>query len=329
MDHKFFFIDSEYSTHVVAAKMIKQFARDTISCDKLKTSLPHDSVLLVKTNLIGLTDQTIESLVEKKKSHKVLIGLLDSEPCIALVNASLLNDFSPDINLFYDNINPELVCCTLDLFELKLLNSNSKVVAFAQEIQNRLRKDAIDRGVYLQDPDTTYLSYDTTFGKDVLVEPNVYFGHKVRIDSNVHIRAFSYLEGVEIEKESKIGPFVRIRGETRIGSNVKIGNFVEIKNSTFGIGTKASHLSYIGDATIGSNVNIGAGVVACNYDGLKKYKTVIKDNSFIGSNSSLISPLTIGCNSLIGASSFINKDVPDYTFAIGRSHQLMKPNRRK
>jgi UDP-N-acetylglucosamine diphosphorylase/glucosamine-1-phosphate N-acetyltransferase len=329
MDHKVFFIDSEYSTHVVAAKMIKQFARDTISCDKLKTSLPDDSVLLVKTNLIGLTDQTIESLVEKKKSHKVLIGLLDSEPCIALVNANLLNDFSPDINLFYDNINPEWLCCTLDSFELKLLNSNSKVVAFAQEIQSRLRKDAIDRGVYLQDPDTTYLSYDTTFGKDVLVEPNVYFGHKVRIDSNVHIRAFSYLEGVEIEKESKIGPFVRIRGETRIGSNVKIGNFVEIKNSTFGIGTKASHLSYIGDATIGSNVNIGAGVVTCNYDGLKKYKTVIKDNSFIGSNSSLISPLTIGCNSLIGASSFINKDVPDYTFAIGRSQQLMKPNRRK
>jgi bifunctional UDP-N-acetylglucosamine pyrophosphorylase/glucosamine-1-phosphate N-acetyltransferase len=259
----------------------------------------------------------------------VLIGLLDSEPCIALVNVNLLNDFSHDINLFYDNINPEWLCCNLDSFELKLLNSNSKVVAFAQEIQNRLRKDAIDRGVYLQDPDTTYLSYDTTFGKDVLVEPNVYFGHKVRIDSNVHIRAFSYLEGVEIEKESKIGPFVRIRGETRIGSNVKIGNFVEIKNSTFGIGTKASHLSYIGDATIGSNVNIGAGVVTCNYDGLKKYKTVIKDNSFIGSNSSLISPLTIGCNSLIGASSFINKDVPDYTFAIGRSQQLMKPNRRK
>ena len=116
MDHKVFFIDSEYSTYVVAAKMIKQFARDTISCGKLKTSLPHDSVLLVKTNLIGLTDQTIESLVEKKKNHKVLIGLLDSEPCIALVNVNLLNDFSHDINLFYDNINPEWLCCNLDSF---------------------------------------------------------------------------------------------------------------------------------------------------------------------------------------------------------------------
>ncbi len=329
MDNKVFFIDSEYSTSVVAAKMIKQFAGDTISYDELKTFLPHDSVLVVKTNLIGLTDQIIESFVKKKEGYKVIIGRVDSEPCVALVDINFLNDFFSDINLFYDNIDPKWSYCNLDSFELKLLNSNSKVVSFGQAIQNRLRKEAIDRGVYLQDPDTTYLSYDTTFGKGVLVEPNVYFGSKVKIGSNVHIRAFSYLEGVEIEEESKIGPFVRIRGETKIESNVKIGNFVEIKNSTFGTGTKASHLSYIGDAVIGSNVNIGAGVVTCNYDGLKKHKTIIKNNTFIGSNSSLISPITIGCNSLIGASSFINKDVPDNTFAIGRSQQLMKPNRRK
>jgi bifunctional UDP-N-acetylglucosamine pyrophosphorylase/glucosamine-1-phosphate N-acetyltransferase len=329
MDHKVFFIDSEYSTHLVAAKMIKQFAQDTISCSKLKTFLPHGSVLLIKTNLIGLTDEIIESFAQKKKDYKAIIGLVDSEPCIALVDVNLLNDSSPDINLFYNNIDPKWSCCTLDSFELKLLNSNSKVVSFGQEIQKMLREEAINKGVYLEDPNTIYLSYDTTFGKGVLIEPNVYFGPKVRIDNNVHIRAFSYLEGVEIERESKIGPFVRIRGETKIDSNVKIGNFVEIKNSTFGTGSKASHLSYIGDATIGSNVNIGAGVVTCNYDGLKKHKTIIKNNSFIGSNSSLISPITIGCNTLIGASSFINKDVPDDTFAIGRSQQLMKPNRRK
>jgi len=123
--------------------------------------------------------------------------------------------------------------------------------------------------------------------------------------------------------------FVRIRGNSKIETKAKIGNFVEIKNSKLGSGTKASHLSYIGDAKIGKNVNVGAGVITCNYDGFKKHVTVVGNNSFIGSNSSLIAPVTIGTNSLIGAGSFINKDVPDYTFAKGRAKQIMKPNKRK
>ncbi len=327
MDNKVFFIDSQYSAHMLAGKVLKKFALETINYDKLRPF--YNSTLIIKTNLVGLTNRIIEAFIQKKKDNKVVIGLVDSEPCIALINTDLLNEVSSDINLFYDNINPEWLCYNLDSQQLKLLNNNYKVVSFYQETQNKLRKDVIDSGVYLQDPATTYLSYDTTFGKNVSVEPNVYFGSKVTIGNNIHIKAFSYLEGVEIEKGSTIGPFARIRGATKIQGNVKVGNFVEIKNSTLGIGSKVSHLSYIGDSIIGNNVNIGAGVVTCNYDGFKKHRTIIKNNSFIGSNSSLIAPLTIGCNSLVGAGSFINKNVPDDTFTIGRSQQIIKPNGRK
>ncbi len=199
--------------------------------------------------------------------------------------------------------------------------------SFDQEVQNKLRQNAIDNGVRLQDPSTTYLSSDTIFGNDVVIEPNVYIGENVKIHDNVRIRAFSYIEGAEIENDSEIGPFARIRGNSKIGTKAKIGNFVEIKNTELASGTKISHLSYIGDAKIGKNVNIGAGVITCNYDGFKKYTTTIKDDSFIGSNSSLIAPITIGSRSLIGAGSFINKDVPDETFAQGRSKQIMKGNK--
>ena len=209
----------------------------------------------------------------------------------------------------------------------KLLISLDKIDSFNQEVQNKLRQNAIDMGVNLQDPFTIYLSSDTSFGTGVIIEPNVYIGKNVKIHDNVRIRAFSYIEGAEIEAEAEIGPFARIRGNSKIGTNVKIGNFVEIKNTEIASGSKASHLSYIGDGKIGKNVNIGAGVITCNYDGFKKHITIIKDDSFIGSNSSLIAPLTIGSNSLIGAGSFINQDVPDNTFAQGRSEQIMKHNR--
>jgi bifunctional UDP-N-acetylglucosamine pyrophosphorylase/glucosamine-1-phosphate N-acetyltransferase len=209
----------------------------------------------------------------------------------------------------------------------KLLNSADKIDSFAQEIQAKLRQNAIDMGVNLQDPSTTYLSYDTSFGSGVIIEPCVYIGSNVKIHDNVRIRAFSYIEGAEIEDGAEIGPFARIRGNSKIGTNVKIGNFVEIKNTEIASGTKASHLSYIGDSKIGKNVNIGAGVITCNYDGFKKHITIIKDDSFIGSNSSLIAPITIGSRSLIGAGSFINKDVPDDAFSEGRAKQIMKPNK--
>jgi bifunctional UDP-N-acetylglucosamine pyrophosphorylase/glucosamine-1-phosphate N-acetyltransferase len=287
-------------------------------------------MVVVRSDLTGLTIKMIDKFINKKAQKDILVGLLGSKPCIVAVNTNLLDKFFPDIHLFYNNIRQEWPCLDLVHSELKLLDNAADINAFNQEVQNTLRQNAIDMEVYLQDPSTTYLSYDTKFGRGVIIEPNVYFGANVKLHDNVRIRAFSYLEGVEIESGAEIGPFARIRGNnSKIGTKAKIGNFVEIKSSELGSGTKVSHLSYIGDAKIGKSVNVGAGVITCNYDGFKKHVTVVGNNSFIGSNSSLIAPVTIGTNSLIGAGSFINKDVPDYTFAKGRAEQIMKPNKRK
>ena len=325
MNNRIFFVDSEHGNYLVASRPIKEFALDAIK----PLIISEDIMVVVRSDLIGLTTKMIDEFINKKAQKDILVGLLGSKPCIAAVNINLLDKFFPDINLFYNNIRQEWPCLDLEHSELKLLDNAADINAFNQEVQNILRQNAIDMEVYLQDPFTTYLSHDTKFGQGVIIEPNVYFGANVKLHDNVRIRAFSYLEGAEIESGAEIGPFARIRGDSKIGKKAKIGNFVEIKNSKLASGTKASHLSYIGDAKIGKNVNVGAGVITCNYDGFKKHVTVVGDNSFIGSNSSLIAPVTIGTNSLIGAGSFINKDVPDYTFAKGRAEQIMKPNKRK
>ena len=323
MNNKIFFVNTKHGNHLVASKTIKEFALEYV--DSIK--IDGDIVILVRSDLIGLTNKMIKKFINKKAEQEILIGVLDSTPCIALINSSLLNKFFPDINSFYHNIKQEWITFSLAHDMLKLLNTTVKIASFNEEVQNKLRQNAIDTGVYLQDSSTTYLSHDTRFGSGVIIEPNVYIGANVKLHDYVHIKAFSYLEEAEIETRAEIGPFARIRGNSRIGTKVKIGNFVEIKNTELASGTKASHLSYIGDSKIGKNVNIGAGVITCNYDGFKKHSTIIKDNSFIVSNSSLIAPLTIGSNSLIGAGSFINKDVPDNTFAQGRTKQIMKNNR--
>lgn len=329
MKNTIIFIDSEYGNRLVASRPIKQFAIDRIDYSEYAENLSDNVIIFAKYYLIGLTNQIINEFINKKGKQEVLVGLIDSEPCIIAINANLFNVLPQGGGSIYDNIKNDWPQHNLDQDKLKLLNNTAKIIAFNQEVQNKLRKNAIDKGVQLQDPETTYLSYDTEFGSGVLVEPNVYFGSQVKVHDNVHIKAFSYLEAVEIEQGAEIGPFARIRGGSVIGRKVKIGNFVEIKNSTLASGTKASHLAYIGDARLGKNVNIGAGVVTCNYDGVKKHNTVINDNSFVGSNSTLIAPIIIGTGSFIGAGSFINEDVPDNTFAIGRSKQNMKPNRRK
>ena len=325
MNNRIFFVDSEHGNYLVASRPIKEFALDAIK----PLIISEDIMVVVRSDLIGLTIKMVDKFINKKAQKDILVGFLGSKPCIVAINTNLLDKFFPDIHLFYYNIRQEWPCLDLGHNELKLLDNAADINAFNQEVQNTLRQNAIDMEVYLQDPSTTYLSYDTKFGRGVIIEPNVYFGENVKIHDNVHIRAFSYLEGVEIESGVEIGPFVRIRGNSKIETKAKIGNFVEIKNSKLGSGTKASHLSYIGDAKIGKNVNVGAGVITFNYDGFKKHVTVVGNNSFIGSNSSLIAPVTIGTNSLIGAGSFINKDVPDYTFAKGRAKQIMKPNKRK
>ena len=189
-------------------------------------------------------------------------------------------------------------------------------------LQNKIRNKFIKQGVKMIAPETVFFSKDTTIGKNVTIEPYVVFGSKVKIKNNVKILSFSHLEGVKIENGSSIGPFARLRPGTILESNTKIGNFVEVKKSRIRKNSKVNHLSYIGDSFIGKSTNIGAGTITCNYDGFKKNKTVIEDNVFIGSNSSLVAPLRISKDSVIGAGSVITKNVKKKTLALTRSDQL-------
>ena len=173
----------------------------------------------------------------------------------------------------------------------------------------------------MTDPETIFFSNDTKIGKNVIIEPYVVIGKKVKIGSNVIIKSFSHLESCKIENKVEIGPYARIRPNTILKEGSKIGNFVEIKKSTLGKKSKVNHLTYIGDTSIGKSVNVGAGTITCNYDGIKKYKTRIKDNVFVGSNSSLIAPVTLNSNSIVGAGSVITKNVKEKSLALTRSTQ--------
>ena len=190
-----------------------------------------------------------------------------------------------------------------------------------QKLQNDLRKKFLKVGVKMIGPETIFFSKDTKIGKDVIIEPYVVIGRKVKIGNNVTIKSFSHLENCKIENKVDIGPHARIRPGSVLKNGSKVGNFVEIKKSTLGINSKVNHLTYIGDSEIGKSVNIGAGTITCNYDGVKKSKTKIKDNVFIGSNSSLVAPLTIEENSVVGAGSVITKNVKKKSLALTRSLQ--------
>jgi len=191
----------------------------------------------------------------------------------------------------------------------------------SQKIQIKLRNKFTKSGVKMIGPETIFFSEDTKIGKNVVINPYVVFGKKVKIGNNVIINSFSHLEDCKVENKVDIGPYARIRPGTILKDGSKIGNFVEIKKSIVGKKSKINHLSYVGDTQIGKEVNIGAGTITCNYDGVKKSKTKIKDNVFIGSNSSLVAPVTINENSIVGAGSVITKNVAKKSLALTRANQ--------
>ncbi len=192
--------------------------------------------------------------------------------------------------------------------------------------QDRLRNKFLKSGVKMAGPETIYFSKDIKIGKNVTIEPYVVFGSKVKIGNNVLIRSFSHLENCIVKDKVEIGPYARIRPNTVLEKGSKVGNFVEIKKSKIGKNSKVNHLTYIGDTNIGKNVNVGAGTITCNYDGIKKSKTIIQDNVFIGSNSSLVAPLTLEEGSTIGAGSVITKKVRRKSLALTRSLQTEVKN---
>jgi bifunctional UDP-N-acetylglucosamine pyrophosphorylase/glucosamine-1-phosphate N-acetyltransferase len=208
--------------------------------------------------------------------------------------------------------------------EVRGINTKTQLAEAEAVLQERLRAAAMEAGVTLVAPETVFLSSDTTFGKDVTVEPNVVFGPGVVVEDGAVIRSFSHLEGARVGKNARVGPFARLRPGADLGTDVHIGNFVEVKAARIDDGAKANHLAYLGDAHVGAGANIGAGTITCNYDGFAKYRTEIGKGAFVGTNSSLVAPVTIGEGAYIGSGSVVTKDVPPDSLALARGQQVVK-----
>ena len=213
---------------------------------------------------------------------------------------------------------------TCDEAETLGINSRAELVAAEAAFQACARTEALDDGVTLLAPDTVYFAYDTVLGRDAVVEQNVIFGPDVTVESGARIRAFSHLEGCHVSRGAIVGPYARLRQGAELQENVHVGNFVEIKNAVLAEGAKANHLTYIGDADIGERTNIGAGTITCNYDGVFKHRTTIGADAFIGSNTMLIAPVTVGHEAMTASGTVVSKNVPDGALAVGRARQENK-----
>jgi len=216
------------------------------------------------------------------------------------------------------------VAMMADFEETLGVNDRLQLAGAEAVVQKRLRVNAMREGATLIAPETVFFAYDTKLGRDVVVEPNVVFGPGVVVADDVTIHAFSHLEGARVEPRAQIGPYARLRKGSDIGEGAKIGNFVEVKGARFDAGAKANHLSYIGDAHVGAKANIGAGTITCNYDGFGKYRTEIGDGAFVGSNSSLVAPVSVGAGAYVGSGSVITKDVAPDALAVARGRQMAK-----
>ena len=278
----------------------------------------------------------IDKMVEYKDAS-------EDERAVTLCNSGLMAVRSTDLFVLLDQIGndnaageyylPDIVMLPgatsavieTQAWEVAGVNSRIELAGVEALWQARRRTEAMRDGVTLVAPDTVFFSHDTVLGRDVVVEPNVVFGPGVTVADQVTIHAFSHLEGASIESGADIGPYARLRPGAEIGVDAKVGNFVEIKKATVGEGAKVNHLSYIGDASVGAGANIGAGTITCNYDGFFKYKTQIGAGAFIGSNSALVAPATIGDGAIVAAGSVVTKPVPADALCLVRPQQESKP----
>jgi bifunctional UDP-N-acetylglucosamine pyrophosphorylase/glucosamine-1-phosphate N-acetyltransferase len=229
--------------------------------------------------------------------------------------------YLPDIVNIAASEGREAVVIQGDPYETAGVNSRAELAHLELEWQRRRREQALHEGATLIDPESVWFAYDTRLGRDVTVEPHVVFGPGVQVADGASIHAFSHIEGAIIGPKASIGPFARIRPGTTLGERTKVGNFVELKKAEVGDGAKVNHLSYVGDAVVGSSANIGAGTITCNYDGFGKYRTVIGPGAFIGSNTALVAPVNVGEGAIVGAGSVITRDVEPDSLAIERSEQ--------
>lgn len=229
------------------------------------------------------------------------------------------------VNIARDDGRHSAVVVTGDPGEVMGINSRAELAAAEAQWQAFKRDEAMAAGVSLKAPETVFFSWDTELGRDVTIEPNVVFGPGVKVADHARIRAFSHLEGATVGEGCEVGPYARLRPGAVLMKGSKIGNFVEMKKATLGEGAKANHLTYLGDATVGAGANIGAGTITCNYDGYFKYQTVIGERAFIGSNSALVAPVTIGRDAIVAAGSTVTRDVADGELRMERAEQSVKP----
>ncbi len=289
--------------------------------------------------IIAGADGAIEKMVEYKdaspeeravdlcNSGLMAVRAEDLFPLLARVrNENAAGEYYlPDIVMLAQGDRRTSVVIEAQSWEMAGVNSRAELALVEAEWQRRRRLRAMADGVTLVAPDTVWFAHDTEIGRDCVIEPHVVFGPGVRIADGVCIKAFSHIEGATVASGAEIGPYARLRPGAEIGETAKVGNFVEVKKAKLGRGAKANHLSYIGDAEVGANANIGAGTITCNYDGFFKYGTKIGDGAFIGSNSALVAPVSIGPGAIVGAGSVVTKDVAADALALARGKQQEAP----
>lgn len=286
-------------------------------------------------------DGTIQKMVEFKdatpeerkidlcNSGMMAVRARDLFPLLARVgNDNAAGEYYlPDIVMLASGDGRHSAVIEAEPWEMAGVNSRAELSLVEAEWQRQRRLRAMADGITLVAPDTVWFAHDTVVGRDTVIEPNVVFGPGVTVGERVCIHSFSHIEGAQIADGAEIGPYARLRPGADIGEKAKVGNFVEVKKARLGTGAKANHLSYIGDAEVGANANIGAGTITCNYDGFFKYRTIIGEGAFIGSNSALVAPVRIGEGAIVGAGSVVTRDVADDAVAIARSSQVNKEGR--
>ena len=330
--------DAPFITAVTMIEMLERLrARDEPAVVVLGFE-PEDA--LQYGRVITHSDMTIEKMVEFKDAN-------EAERATRLCNSGLMAARSRDLFDLLDRVDndnaqgeyylPDIVnvavkdgrTCAAVVAEkpeeVLGINSRKELAAAERQWQELRREDALENGVTLKAPDTVFFSYDTELANDVTIEPNVVFGPGVKVERGARIRAFSHLEGAHVGEDCEVGPYARLRPGAVMEKDSKVGNFVEMKKATLGEGAKANHLTYLGDATVGAGANIGAGTITCNYDGYFKHQTTIGERAFIGSNSALIAPVTIGADAIVAAGSAVSHDVAAGELRMVRAEQMVKP----
>lgn len=330
--------DAPFITAVTMFKMLERLRAQDEPAVVVLGFEPEDA--LQYGRVIAHPDMTIEKMVEFKDAN-------EAERATRLCNSGLMAARGKDLFDLLDRVDnhnaqgeyylPDIVnvavkdgrTCAAVVAEkpeeVLGINSRKELAAAEQQWQELRREEALENGVTLKAPDTVFFSYDTELASDVTIEPNVVFGPGVKVERGARIRAFSHLEGAHVGEGCEVGPYARLRPGTVMKKGSKVGNFVEMKKATLGEGAKANHLTYLGDATVGAGANIGAGTITCNYDGYFKHQTRIGERAFIGSNSALIAPVSIGADAIVAAGSAVSRDVAAGELRMVRAEQMVKP----